>query len=55
VARDIIDQAQGVLMERFLMTAETAFTLLTQASQEANVQLRDLAERVIDTSDNPGQ
>ena len=55
VTRHIVDQAQGILMQRFEMTAEQAFGLLTQASQDANIQLRDLAQRLIDAGDTPGQ
>ena len=55
VTRHIVDQAQGILMQRFEMTAEQAFGLLTQASQDANIQLRDLAQRLIDAGDTPGR
>ena len=55
VTRHILDQAQGILMQRFEMTAEQTFALLTRASQDANVQLRDLAQRLIDAGDTPGQ
>jgi AmiR/NasT family two-component response regulator len=51
VTRNSIDQARGILMERFQMTAEHAFALLTRASREANVELRDLALRLIDAGD----
>ncbi len=37
------------------MTAEQAFALLTRASQDANVQLRDLAQHLLDTGDTPGR
>ncbi len=55
VTRHIVDQAQASLMERFQMTAEQAFALLTRASQDANVQLRDLAQHLLDTGDTPGR
>jgi AmiR/NasT family two-component response regulator len=55
VTRNIVDQAQGILMQRFEMTAEQAFGLLTQASQDANVQLRDLAQRLLDIEDTAGR
>ena len=55
VTRHIIDQAQGILMKRFQMIAEQAFALLTRASQDANVQLRDLAQHLLDTGDTPGR
>ena len=55
VTRNIVDQAQGILMQRFEMTAEQAFGLLTQASQDADIHLRDLAQRLLDTGDTPGR
>ncbi len=55
VTRYIVDQAQGILMKRFQMTAEQAFALLTRASQDANVQLRDLAQHLIDTGNTLGR
>jgi GAF domain-containing protein len=46
--RDIIGQAKGILMERHRITAERAFGLLTERSQQTNRKLvavaRDLAE-----------
>ncbi|MBM7807754.1 transcriptional regulator with GAF, ATPase, and Fis domain [Geodermatophilus bullaregiensis] len=51
----LISQAQGILMERFQMTAEQALTVLTRASQDANVELRDLAQHLIDMGDTPGR
>ena len=55
VTRNSLDQARGILMERFQMTAEHAFALLTRASREANVELRDLALRLIDAGDTAGR
>jgi GAF domain-containing protein len=48
-SRAVIEQAKGVLMERYKLTAEQAFTLLTHASQRANVKLRDIAEELTAT------
>ena len=55
VSRNLIGQAQGVLMERFKVTAEQAFAVLSRASQDPNIQLRDGAQRLIDTVENPGR
>jgi AmiR/NasT family two-component response regulator len=53
--RNLIGQAQGILMERFKMTAEQAFAVLARVSQQTNVKLRDVAQRLIDTGQTPGQ
>jgi GAF domain-containing protein len=48
-SRSVIEQAKGILMERYKVTAEQAFTLLTHASQRSNVKLRDIAEELVTT------
>lgn len=54
-SRAVIDQAKGVLMERFKLTAEQAFQVLTRVSMESNVKVRDLAERFVTTGElRPG-
>ena len=50
-SRAVIDQAKGILMERFKLTAEQAFQVLTRVSMESNVKVRDLAERFVVTGD----
>jgi len=49
VSRAVIEQAKGILMERYKVTSEQAFTLLTHASQRSNVKLRDIAEELTAT------
>jgi GAF domain-containing protein len=49
ISRGAIEQAKGILMERYKITAEQAFTLLTHASQRSNVKLRDVAEELTAT------
>ncbi len=49
VSRDIIGQAQGILMERELIAADRAFDLLRTSSQNLNVRLRDIAQKLVDT------
>ncbi len=44
--RDLIGQAKGILMERFKITAQEAFLLLSRASSELNIKLRDVAEQL---------
>jgi GAF domain-containing protein len=50
-SRAVIDQAKGILMERFKLTAEQAFQVLTRVSMESNVKVRDLAERFVATGE----
>jgi PAS domain S-box-containing protein len=45
--RAVINQAMGMLMLRYGLTADSAFVLLAKLSQESNVKVRDLAERVV--------
>lgn len=52
--RQLIGQAQGILMERHKVTADQAFALLVRASQHGNVKLRDIAERLTQTGVLPG-
>lgn len=48
-SRAVIDQAKGILMERFKLTEEAAFTLLARASQNSNIKLRDVADELVST------
>jgi GAF domain-containing protein len=48
-SRAVIEQAKGILMERYKLTSEQAFTLLTHASQRSNVKLREIAEELTTT------
>lgn len=48
--RDVIGQAKGILMERRGLSAEQAFDVLSETSQQLNVKVRDLAEQVADTA-----
>ncbi|MGO4649820.1 PAS and ANTAR domain-containing protein [Nocardia sp. 2YAB30] len=45
--RAVIEQAKGVLMLAYAITAEQAFRVLTWRSQETNTKLRDLAAQLI--------
>ena len=42
--RDVIGQAKGILMERFGLTADTAFAMLVRASADTNTKLRAVCE-----------
>lgn len=48
-ARRLIGQAQGILMERFDMDADQAFAVLRRYSQDHNVKLHLVADRLIQT------
>jgi transcriptional regulator with GAF, ATPase, and Fis domain len=52
-ARKRIGQAQGILMERFDLTADQAFAVLLRYSQDNNVKLRVVADRLVDTRELP--
>lgn len=52
-ARKRIGQAQGILMERFDLNADQAFSVLMRYSQDNNVKLRAVAETLIETRQLP--
>jgi AmiR/NasT family two-component response regulator len=47
--RNLIGQAQGILMERHHVTADQAFAMLSKVSQDNNRKLRDIADRLVNT------
>jgi ANTAR domain/GAF domain len=51
--REMIGQAQGILMERERITPDQAFDILRRASQHLNVKLRDIAQNLVDTGERP--
>jgi GAF domain-containing protein len=53
--RDLIGRAKGILMEREALTDEEAFEMLKKMSQNTNVKLRDLAQRVVDDNTKRGK
>jgi hypothetical protein len=52
-SRDIIGQAKGILMERYHITAERAFLILTRISQDSNRKLHDVASGIASTGAVP--
>jgi len=46
-SRDVIGQAKGILMERFDIDAYEAFELLRRLSQESNMRLVEIAQRLV--------
>lgn len=53
-ARKRVGQAQGMLMERYQLSEDQAFAVLLRYSQNNNMKLREVAERLISTRDLPG-
>jgi GAF domain-containing protein len=51
--RELIGQAQGILMERERVTADEAFDILRRASQHLNRKLREVAQALVDTGEQP--
>lgn len=51
--RQVIGEAQGIVMERYNLTSETAHALLSRLSQENNLKLHDLAVHVVRTRQLP--
>ncbi|MEV0287025.1 MULTISPECIES: GAF and ANTAR domain-containing protein [unclassified Kribbella] len=45
--REIVGQAVGILMERYKLDADRAFSFLVRTSQTSNVKLRDVAAGII--------
>lgn len=54
LTRGTIEQAKGILMERFKVTPDGAFTLLSTASQHTGLKLRDVAHDLVSTGALPG-
>jgi GAF domain-containing protein len=52
-SRNLIGQAQGILMERHKIPAGTAFDVLVAASQEGNTRLVEVARRIVETGITP--
>ena len=47
VSRDLIGQAKGILMERYKISGERAFLVLTRVSQSSNRRLHDVADELV--------
>ena len=51
--REMIGQAQGILMERERISSDEAFDILRRASQHLNLKLRVVAQELVDTGERP--
>ena len=54
-SRTVIGQATGILMERFDLTSDRAFAVLSRLSQQQNVKLRQLADEIVLTRALPNE
>ena len=52
--RTVTGQATGIVMERFGLTAQEAFAVLARLSQDQNVKLYEVAQRLAETGDATG-
>ncbi|MCU1671033.1 MAG: uncharacterized protein JWP40_3960 [Blastococcus sp.] len=52
-SRAVIDQAKGILMERFTLTADQAFQALARISMDSNTKVRHVAMRFVETGEFP--
>jgi GAF domain-containing protein len=53
--RTVIGQATGILMERFDLSPDRAFSVLSRLSQQQNVKIRVLAEQIVTTRSLPSE
>jgi len=49
----LVGQAMGILIERHRIVAQEAFDVLRRASQDHNIKLREVAQRVVETGAEP--
>jgi hypothetical protein len=47
LTRNLIGQAQGILMERYDLSAQRAFEFLARISQAENIKLSEIAQRLV--------
>jgi AmiR/NasT family two-component response regulator len=52
-SRIVIEQAKGVLAERFQISIETAFEVLRRAARDRRLKLHEVARDVIASSETP--
>jgi len=51
--RELIGQAQGILIERERITSDQAFDVLRRASQHLNIKVREVARALVETGETP--
>jgi AmiR/NasT family two-component response regulator len=52
-SRIVIEQAKGVLAERYALPIEAAFELLRRSARSSRMQIHDLAARVVHEETTP--
>jgi len=52
-SRAVIDQAKGILMERYKLSPDQAFQLLARTSMTTNRKVRDIADHLVHTGELP--
>jgi GAF domain-containing protein len=53
ITREIIGKAMGILMERERISTDQAFDILRRASQRLNIKLKEVAQKLVDTGEDP--
>lgn len=53
--RVVIEQAKGVLAERYALSVDAAFELLRSSSRSSNVRIHELARRVVNEPATPSE
>ena len=51
--RAMVEQAKGIVMERFAVDSEAAFALLRRLSQNSNRKVADIAAELVRTRELP--
>jgi AmiR/NasT family two-component response regulator len=54
-SRVAIEQAKGVLAERYALAPDAAFAFLRSAARSARLPLHELAQRVVDSPSTPDE
>jgi AmiR/NasT family two-component response regulator len=54
-SRVVIEQAKGILAERYDLSVDQAFRILRRAARSNRVPLHDLATRVVESPVTPGE
>lgn len=54
-SRIVIEQAKGILAERFGLAVDEAFELLRRASRTNGLRIHELARRVVEEPVSPGE
>jgi hypothetical protein len=53
--RDVIGQAKGIMMNQFSIDAVRAFELMVRQSQDTNIPVRVIAQRIVDVYTGSGE